>query len=287
MAEAAGHGRPGRRTPIRLVAVDVDGTLLDGAHRVSPANAAAVRAARSRGVRVVLVTARPPIALRAVLAALDADAVAAPAPAAAGQHEGPVFVASQGALTGRFRGDALAVLARHPMPVAAARACAAAVPAGVCVQWYALDGWLVEHMDALVEQEARIVAATPQLGAFGTAPAPDKLLLLAPPERTDLLDDVHVPAGLEAVRSTPTHLEVTAAGVDKVAALAACAVRWGIGRDQVAAIGDGPNDAPMLAFAGVAIVPANASPQARAMADLVVPSNDQDAVARALELLLG
>jgi hydroxymethylpyrimidine pyrophosphatase-like HAD family hydrolase len=281
------------------VAVDVDGTLLDRAHRASAANVAAVRAARAGGVRVVLVTARPPIALRTVLAALDADpdavagpaldaqAVGALAPDAPGQPEGPVFVASQGALTGRFRGDALVVLERHPMPVEAARACAAHVPAGVSVQWYALDGWLVERMDALVEQEAGIVAAAPSLGSFGSAPAPDKLLLLAPPERTALLDGVRVPAGLQAVRSTSTHLEVTAAGVDKVGALAACAERWGIGRDQVAAIGDGPNDVPMLAFAGVAVVPSNACAQARAIADAVVPSNEHDAVARALELLLG
>ena len=94
----------------RLIALDVDGTLLTGDHRVTPAVAAAVLRARSWGVEVVLATSRPPRALWPILAALD---LVSPA----------VFVASQGALTGSYAPNGvLQVLDRRPMPVELARA---------------------------------------------------------------------------------------------------------------------------------------------------------------------
>jgi hypothetical protein len=272
------------RSPIRLVAVDVDGTLLDRRHRVSTANATAVARALAGGVRVVLVSARPPGALRVVLAALAAEA-----PDAAPGGPGPVFVASQGAIVAAFRADGtLEVCDRAPMPVALARAVVRAVPRGVAVNWYVEDRWLVERLDALVEREAAITACRPVLADLRSASdAPDKLLLLAPRDRTHLLDDLALPDGLVGVRSTPTHLEVTRAGVDKVRGLAWWCASLGIAPEQVAAIGDGGNDVPMLRFAGVAVVPANAGPAVRAEADHVVADHDHDAVAGALALLLG
>jgi hypothetical protein len=50
-------------------------------------------------------------------------------------------------------------------------------------------------------------------------------------------------------------------------------------------MGDGRNDRSMLEWAGTSIAPANGHPDALAVADLVVPSNDEDAVARAVDLL--
>jgi hypothetical protein len=256
------------RSPIRLVAVDVDGTLLDRRHRVSTANATAVARALAGGVRVVLVSARPPGALRVVLAALAAEA-----PDAAPGGPGPVFVASQGAIVAAFRADGtLEVCDRAPMPVALARAVVRAVPRGVAVNWYVEDRWLVERLDALVEREAAITACRPVLADLRSASdAPDKLLLLAPRDRTHLLDDLALPDGLVGVRSTPTHLEVTRAGVDKVRGLAWWCASLGIAPEQVAAIGDG----------------GNAGPEVRAEADHVVADHDHDAVAGALALLLG
>ncbi|MCU0300620.1 MAG: Cof-type HAD-IIB family hydrolase [Candidatus Nanopelagicales bacterium] len=271
---------PDHGTPIRLVAVDVDGTLLDRRHRVSAANAAAVVRAAAAGVRVVLVSARPPGALRVVLAAL---AGAGP-PAEAG----PVFVASQGALVGAYRDDgALVVRHRSPMPAASARAVLRAAPQGVAVNWYAGERWLVGALDALVEREAAITGCRPQVVDLrGERDDPDKLLLLAPPERTQLLDGLALPAGLVGVRSTPTHLEVTRDGVDKVRGLAWLCATLDVAPHEVAAIGDGGNDLPMLRFAGVAVAPANAVPDVLAQADLVVADHDHDAVAEALALLL-
>ena len=94
-----------------------------------------------------------------------------------------------------------------------------------------------------------------------------------------------VPAELQAQFSNPNYLEVTAAGVDKGSTLQAHLIDRGLTADQVLCVGDGPNDLGMFAVAGLAAAPANARPQVLAAADLVTEANDEEGVARLLELL--
>jgi hypothetical protein len=114
---------------------------------------------------------------------------------------------------------------------------------------------------------------------------PEKLLLLSAADASRLADALDLPPGVAVEESTPTHLEVTAAGVDKAGALARVCRDLGIASDRVAAMGDGRNDRTMLEWAGTPIAPANASPEVLAVADLVTPSNDHDAVASAVDRL--
>jgi hydroxymethylpyrimidine pyrophosphatase-like HAD family hydrolase len=94
-------------------------------------------------------------------------------------------------------------------------------------------------------------------------------------------------------RATATHsssiglLEISAPGVSKATGLAEVAALHGIQRDEIAAIGDMPNDIPMLEWAGVGWAVANAHPDARAAATRTCASNDEDGVARTLEWSLG
>ena len=288
MADQGPRGGPGAAR-VRLLALDVDGTLLTSRHEVTPAVAAAVRRAAAAGVRVVLTTARPPRGVLPVLSAL-ADSTPREGPDGTGSA-GPVawIITSQGAFTGRFEPDgSLVVVDREPMPVAAALACVASVPPGVSTNWYVGERWLVEQLDPIIEREAAIVGFRPEVVDLSNeVDGPDKLLLLASDDATHLLDGVRAPEGLVAVRSTPTHLEVTRAGVDKATALARLCVGLGVDLSEVAAMGDGRNDLPMLAMAGIALVPANAAPEVRDAADVVTAGNDADGVADAIGLLLG
>jgi hydroxymethylpyrimidine pyrophosphatase-like HAD family hydrolase len=88
-------------------------------------------------------------------------------------------------------------------------------------------------------------------------------------------------AGLyEATHSSLTGLvEISASGVTKASGLAWVAARLGIEAADVVAFGDMPNDVPMLAWAGWGVAVANAHPAARAVADEVTDSNDEDGVA--------
>lgn len=266
----------------RLLALDVDGTLLDSGHRITPVVGAAIHRVRAQGTVVVLASSRPPRALWPILVELELV------------HPSP-FVASQGALTGSYSLDGqLRVLDRHPMPIEQARAAVnAAARWGLTVGWFVGERWLVSGMDARIEREARIVGFGPVVADLTAEPdAPEKLLLLSDgqPDLTlvpDLAGELGLPEGLAAQASTPTHVEITAAGVDKAVALARLCADRGIPPDEVAAMGDGRNDLAMLAFAGTAIVPANAAPDVRDVADLVAPRNDEDAVAWAVGALFG
>ncbi|MDV3221239.1 HAD family hydrolase [Intrasporangium sp.] len=80
--------------------------------------------------------------------------------------------------------------------------------------------------------------------------------------------------------------EINAAGVTKAAALERWSSRLGILAGDVWAFGDMPNDVPMIRWAGVGWAVANAHEEVRAVADRVCPSNDDDGVAATLEELL-
>ncbi len=261
---------------IRLVAIDVDGTLLNVQHEITPGTAAAIERARGAGVEVVLTTSRPPRALWPVLRAL-------------GLTEPAVFVASQGALTGSYSAEGeLRVLDRQPMPVdLAQRVASAGDVVGMSVNWFAAERWLVPRVDDLIREESAIVGCAPEVADLSAErEGPDKILLLAGPAGRDIAGAVTIPEGLVAMASTPTHLEVTRAGVDKGAALRRICTMWGIAPGDVVAIGDGRNDLGMLAFAGFAVAPANAHPEVLAAADLITSSNDEDGVAQALDRLV-
>jgi hydroxymethylpyrimidine pyrophosphatase-like HAD family hydrolase len=81
-------------------------------------------------------------------------------------------------------------------------------------------------------------------------------------------------------------VEVSAAGVNKAAALKELAADLGVEPDEVVAFGDYPNDLPMLQWAGRSIAPANAHPEVLARVDEVTASNHDDGVALAIERLL-
>jgi Cof subfamily protein (haloacid dehalogenase superfamily) len=259
---------------IRLVAIDVDGTLLNSRHEVTPATAEAIDRVRGAGVEVVLATSRPPPALWPIVERL---ALVEPA----------VFVASQGALTGSYSAEGeLRILDRRPMPVALAQQVAAAGgAAGMSVNWFAAERWLVERADDLIREEAAIVGFAPEVADLSIErDGPDKILMLA--RTADIAHVVDVPDGLVGLASTPTHLEITRADVDKADALSRLCADRGVTADEVMAIGDGRNDLGMLAFAGVAVAPANAHPEVLAAADVIAASNDADGVAQALARLV-
>lgn len=277
MTDTAGASRLLSPVRVRLVAVDVDGTLLTSTHQVTPGTVEAVREARARGLEVVLTTSRPPIALRPVLDRL-------------GLTEPAEFIGSQGAMTGAYTADGhLREIARRPMPLDLAHAAVrAARSEGLAVSWFTGERWLVTHVDAQVRREAWVVGCEPVVADLdGEREGPEKLLVIAPDGAAEVLTRLAaaLPAGLHAQTSNPTYLEITRADVDKASALQALCARRGVDRAAVAAIGDGMNDLPMLAFAAVAVAPANARPAVLAQVDLVVPSNDEDGVAHALRRL--
>ncbi|HEV2873093.1 MAG TPA: HAD hydrolase family protein, partial [Actinomycetota bacterium] len=186
------------RPRVRVVAVDVDGTLLDSHHQISQPTRAAVQATQARGVSVVLCSSRCPGELKGILLDLG---LTAPTP----------FVAAQGGLTGRYdNAGRLQVEREHRLPLASARAVVAAAAAnGIAVNWYDGERWIASRLDAAVAEEARIVGHDPEVAdPLAEAAPPHKLLLIAPDLRDDAFDGLlrRLPGDLAVHRSKAGYL---------------------------------------------------------------------------------
>jgi len=82
--------------------------------------------------------------------------------------------------------------------------------------------------------------------------------------------------------STGALVEISAAGVSKASTLELLCLERGVDASEVVAFGDMPNDLPMLAWVGTSYAMANAHPTVQELADHVAPSNEEDGVAAVL-----
>lgn len=266
----------------RLIASDVDGTLLTTAHAISPAVLEAVNRAQEAGVDVVLASARGPLGMKHLLEELGND--------------GP-FIAFQGALVGRFNPQGrLEVLHETRLDVAVARTIVEqGMAAGSTVNWFDGEDWFFSRWDAYGEWEAEVNNATPtgQIGpaqmTASDALGPHKLMLPPNVDDPDLVPRIaaNLPDGAVAHLSGEHYLEITAPNADKSHALESLCTDRGIPLAAACAVGDGPNDVGMFDLVGTAVAMENASPEVQARATWVTASNDDDGLALAIDRLLG
>lgn len=246
-----------------LVAADLDGTLLTPGLEASPELPGALAALEAAGAPFLICTGRMFRSARRVAAQL-------------GLRHGPI-VCYQGAMVADLGTGAR--LLHRPMngEVAAAvvrrlRELGRHLNAYIDDQLYVerLDDWArrcAEHSEVgieLVDDLAAAVAARP----------PTKLVVLSEPADVDVL----LPrlqeewrGRLYVVRSQPSYIEIAAPGVSKSGALQWLCDRDGLRRERTVACGDAPNDLDMLRWAGLGVAMAEAAPEVRAAADLVVP----------------
>jgi Cof subfamily protein (haloacid dehalogenase superfamily) len=264
-------------SPVDLVALDIDGTVLTPEHGVAPSTVAAVEEARARGVHVVLASSRGPVALAPIQDALDLT--------------DEWFIGYQGALVARRHDGDLDVLAQHPVDPAIAREVEdSAVALGLSVGRYIGQRWRVPRLTEAIRAEAAITGEIPLLSAPDDADhddPPHKVLVIAEP---DLIPELarlasDLPPGVSATFSHANYLEVTAAGVDKATGLRPLIAHLGIPPARTAAVGDGLNDLALFAAVAQPIAMGHAPAQVRAAARWVTSSNDDGGVARALAWL--
>ena len=258
---------------IRLIATDLDGTLLKPDGTVSPRARAALRAARARGLRIVLVTGRPPRGVRS-LALGDCAEVA---------------ICANGALVYDPAADRL--LEQRSIPTAVAQRVVRDLRQAAPGVVFAAEIGLAFRRepdypsgDPLDERDGAVEDAL-EFGARGVA----KLLARHPRMVQKLLLPLaEAVAGDDAVvtRSGGELLEISAAGVTKASALERFCAAAGVVAADVVAIGDMVNDLSMLRWAGHAVAVANAHSDVLAAADVVIGANDGDGVPEYLEGLL-
>ncbi len=273
-------------TAIRLVATDLDGTLLDPSGRIADSDVEAILAAASAGVVIVVATGRPLRWLSILAPIADAD---------------PLVVASNGAAVYDLHTDR--VLTQHPLDRSVIVELAAELGAQLPGIRFALEEGRVFRTErewanhvpdatmALADEEAVTVRGV-WPGLLDEAGDVVKLLVAHPDSDPD--DLLARAAAIVGTRAEVTHsvtegrhalLEVSAPGISKAATIAALAGERGITADEVAAFGDMPNDLAMLEYAGHPFVMANGHPALRARFP-VIGSNAEGGVGAQIRALL-
>jgi Cof subfamily protein (haloacid dehalogenase superfamily) len=260
--------------PPKLVASDLDGTLLRSDGTIDERTKRAVARAEAAGATVVFCTARPPRWLRPLAQATG--------------HRG-VAICANGAVLWDLHTESM--IEASPLEPVVARELVARledeVPGGAWAveraagfghepayvpRWPIPEGTMVDRVHALIAEPAiKLMLRHGELSA-------DALLARARAVCGHLAEFSHSSA-------SDALLEISAAGVSKASALARLCRRHGIAPSEVVAFGDMPNDLPLLGWAGHAVAVANAHPDVIAAADEVTTSNDEDGVARVLERL--
>ena len=266
---------------MRMVACDLDGTVVRVDGTVSRRTKEALTACERSGVPVVFVTGRPP---RWVLPIGELTG-----------HKGVVLCGNGAAVLDLKSGQ---VIESHPLEVLdivdAATRLSNRLPGAV----FALETMTGYRREPAFEtrQDSGDIPVGPLAELLIDYPPVLKLLVkLAPPHRgtidTDTMQEIaeDALAGVcEVVHSDPAGgmLELSAPGVTKASALARRAATLGIDQADVVAFGDMPNDVAMLAWAGVGYAMQDGHPAAIEAADGLAPPCDQDGVAQVLERLL-
>ncbi|WP_308406127.1 Cof-type HAD-IIB family hydrolase [Streptomyces naphthomycinicus] len=267
---------PAQAPPFRLVATDLDGTLLRSDQTVSERTLRALAGAARAGAAHLVVTGRPATACKQYLAALGYRGLA---------------VCGQGAQLYDAAADRLLTSASLDLDVARE---------------------VVERVEAaLGPLELGVVTAPPESrfkvtprfgervrhgwdvttdrGLLWTEPI-DKLVLHHPSVPEDEVESVaEALCGdlVTVVHSVRGMVEVLPPGTTKAAGVERAARLLGCDPAETVAFGDMPNDIPLLAWAGYGVAVGNAHPALRAMADEIAPANDEDGVAVVLERLFG
>ena len=257
---------------IQLVLSDVDGTLVRRDKSLSERSVEAVRALGEAGIEFAVTSGRPPrgmamliepLAIRTPIAAFNGGLVVEPGMEVVEEHVVPAeLVAPTIELMERFalsvwvyRGADWLVLDPDGPHVARE------------THTVQFEPTVVESFDAL-DEVAKIVGVSDDYDAVAAADAA---------ARTELGEHV------SASRSQPYYLDVTHPQANKGAVVQFLSKRLGIPLDDIATIGDMPNDVLMFAHAGLSIAMGNADREVQRAARRVTMTNDEDGFAYAVE----
>jgi hypothetical protein len=273
----------------RLLAIDIDGTLVNSREELTPATQAALARAGRAGIHLVLATGRR---YSRTLHLVEPLGISVP------------LVTASGALV-KDPHDHRTLYCAAFEPAVLRRALAIAAQSGfepiVCADTYALgfDFYLAREDTASAElgEYLRLnpgcgrlwpeLVADPPSGVFaafamGTR---DQMLVLEGTLGARLGERIctHV---LRSPKYSGFMCEIAPGGVTKWSAIRRLAAGWGIAEHEICAVGDDVNDIPMIRAAGLGIAMGNALPEVKTAADRIAPSQEDDGLVRVVEWVL-
>ncbi|MYX72488.1 HAD family hydrolase [Streptomyces sp. SID3915] len=262
--------------PYKLVATDLDGTLLRDDHTVSPRTREALAAVTAAGAAHIVVTGRAVPWTKHILDDLGYDGLAVCGQGAQVYHAGEHRLLTSLTLDRRLAGVALAKIEAEvgPLALAASRD--------------GLDGEVLVGPGYRVQEGPLPALLVDDVAEMWTAPL-NKIYIQHPELSDDALTEAARQAvgGLvDVVMAGPGVVEILPLGLSKATGLSLAARRLGLKAADTVAFGDMPNDIPMFGWARHGVAMANAHEELKAVADEVTASNEHDGIALVLENLL-
>jgi Cof subfamily protein (haloacid dehalogenase superfamily)/HAD superfamily hydrolase (TIGR01509 family) len=262
---------------IKLLIADVDGTLVTRNKALTPRTREAVGRLRAAGVDFTITSGRPPRGLASLVAPLEITAAMA-------AFNGGVYV----------KPDLTTVLAQRTLaPDVAREAVDYLLHAGLDVWVYQGADWFLRTLDApRVARESSNVGFAPVVidDLHAVLEAPIKIVGISEDRplvaRCEAELGARLGAEASAARSQPYYLDVTHPEANKGMVVRVASRILRLPLEQIATIGDMPNDVPMLSVAGLGIAMGNASPEVQRVARHVTSSNEEDGFARAVDAFI-
>lgn len=275
---------------IKMIAVDIDGTLLDSRGQLPAANCDALADASARGMAIVLATGRAFHFARPVAEALSI-------PVTLIVNNGAVLKELDG--TARLKRLLRSDLAKHVLTGTPGHERSVAVVFDRApgderpeILFEQMD-WSHPHRKGYYRRNQAFIGEVPSLADVVTED-PIQVMFNGGVEPMRALADTlralpvagHVSVALTEYEPRDfSLLDVNAAGCTKGSTLAEWALGLGLTRDEVMAVGDNLNDLEMLEFAGTAVVMGNAAPAIKARGFALTESHDDNGLALAIRRL--
>ena len=256
----------------KLIAIDMDGTLLSNEKPISPANYEAIQQARENGVKVVLASGRPLVGFKKYLKELNLVS------------ENDYAVAFNGALVQSSQGGE--IISKTTLTLQDYK------------YLYKLSKELKVNIHALTEtsvispkdtiytrHEAEMNDITNEIIAVEDVEEDTTIVKVMFIDKPELIEEImqkipeEVSSKYTVVRSAPFFLEFLHKSVNKGAGVAALAKKLNIKQEEVICIGDAGNDIHMIKYAGLGVAMGNAFPEVKKIANFITKTNEEDGVA--------
>ncbi|WP_313630775.1 Cof-type HAD-IIB family hydrolase [Enterococcus devriesei] len=262
---------------IKLIAIDLDGTLLTDAKTISDTNKAALAQAKAQGVKIVICTGRPLIAIKDYLAELnllDADDYSI-------TFNGGLIQTNTGEILGKTAMDLADVKHIYQLFVELN------LPTDVLSD--ALSFQLAsstDHPSLYPTMNKALTYVTKTVEVLEENALYNKVVAAT---EVDYLDQqiALIPAEeyerFEIFKTRPNLLEFMPKGVTKAFGLSVLGERLGIAANEMMALGDEANDLSMITYAGVGVAMENATDGVKSAANFVTGTNQADGVAQAIQ----
>jgi hypothetical protein len=258
----------------KLLALDLDGTLLREDKTISERSKVAIAECHRQGIEVVIATGRMYISALPYARELELTL--------------PI-IAYQGALIREIEGR---VVSHLPMTKQETLAVLEHLKKyELHINVYIGDRLLMDRESERGKEYAKMIGVVIEYTHFpgGVEEEVTKITVIGKPETIDQAVaemDRELAAKLNMTRTLNNFLEISDAKATKATALDTLGEMLGIKREEIMAFGDSPNDADMIAYAGCGVAMGNAHPSIKEASDFITLDNERDGVARVIEKLL-